>query len=374
MQFVAGTLTGRAWTWTVLQDFSPATTCTWTPTAAGAYRLLVWARDGATAVKELYDTQTVVIRHPGETPSTKVTVAPFKGNRAAAVSYTFDDGTKNQYVYGVPIFDQHGLRATFNIVGHYTPDTAGNYDSVSWAEWRTALARGHEVGNHSLDHLNMSTLTAAQATVQVEENARLIAEKLGVTPVSFALPHTAGNSRVYEIIHRTHVALRGDYVNYGGADFTAAQANAMVNSAVANRRWLVPILHGVADTTYLPISREVLSAHLAYAKGCDAWIDTFGVISRYVLERDTAQLAVAEDAPGRCTFTLGTPLDLAIYNVPLTVRIGPLAAQPANVQAYRSGDATLLPATVTDTAGAWSIQLDVTPGPIPVTVLWDTAP
>jgi peptidoglycan/xylan/chitin deacetylase (PgdA/CDA1 family) len=366
-------LTGRTWTWTTVQASSANAACQWTPTVAGTYRLLVWARDDTSGNREFAGEQTVRIRNAGETPPANVAIAPFQANRAAAVSYTFDDGTRNQYRVGVPVFDQYALRATFNIVGHYTPDDAGTGDTASWAEWRMILPRGHEIGNHSLDHLDLTTCTTAQLTTQIESNAQLTAEKLGAAPISFALPHTKGNAAIYQTILRTHVGVRGQqqYVNYGGAGFTAAKANALVDAAIAECRWMVPVLHGVDDTTYMPIGSTVLRDHLAYVQGRDVWVETFGTVSRYVLERDHAMLTVTDEAAHHLTFTITTPLDATLYDVPLTVLVGPLAALPLHVQVYRSGDAALLTTQVTGRAGAYLIQVEVVPGPLPVAVTWE---
>jgi len=47
-------------------------------------------------------------------PSVKI--AAYKGNKAAAVCYTFDDGLRNQYLLAAPIMEKTGINGTFFIV------------------------------------------------------------------------------------------------------------------------------------------------------------------------------------------------------------------------------------------------------------------
>src|SRR5690348_705749 len=45
-----------------------------------------------------------------------VRIASYQGDRAAALSFTFDDGWEDAASIAAPMFDRHGLHATFFIV------------------------------------------------------------------------------------------------------------------------------------------------------------------------------------------------------------------------------------------------------------------
>ncbi|MDD4921252.1 MAG: polysaccharide deacetylase family protein, partial [Bacteroidales bacterium] len=46
-----------------------------------------------------------------------VRVAKYKDDKACAVSYTFDDGLKDQYELAVPMLDEFNFKGTFWLVG-----------------------------------------------------------------------------------------------------------------------------------------------------------------------------------------------------------------------------------------------------------------
>ena len=61
-----------------------------------------------------------------------------------AVSLTFDDGRTSQVDEGTALLDQYGVKATFFVMpGSVEKRLVG---------WKTALANGHEIGNHSQNH------------------------------------------------------------------------------------------------------------------------------------------------------------------------------------------------------------------------------
>jgi peptidoglycan/xylan/chitin deacetylase (PgdA/CDA1 family) len=125
-----------------------------------------------------------------------VEIARFAGNRVAAVSYTFDDGTMGHYTVAAPTLERYGFRGTFGVVVRKTaddPDAAaklaaagGKNDArrISWQEWRELAARGHEVANHGLDHRGLPALTEPELEREVEEARRIITEKV-VRPLTF---------------------------------------------------------------------------------------------------------------------------------------------------------------------------------------------
>ena len=66
------------------------------------------------------------------------------GNRQAAIALTYDDALESQLDVAIPQLDAAELKGTFFLmgrqVGHRVPD------------WRRASSRGHELGNHTVNH------------------------------------------------------------------------------------------------------------------------------------------------------------------------------------------------------------------------------
>lgn len=64
-----------------------------------------------------------------------------------------------------------------------------------------AIARGHEIGNHSLDHrYDLTRLDAAEMRRQVGGAQSLFNDVLGVRPVGFRAPGYATNDVLYEVL------------------------------------------------------------------------------------------------------------------------------------------------------------------------------
>lgn len=83
-------------------------------------------------------------------------------DRPAIISLTFDDGLRCQFEHAVPILDKHGFVATFFLVANTDPiHTDGtphpDWPKINWSEGdnqllRDLVARGHEIGAHSVHH------------------------------------------------------------------------------------------------------------------------------------------------------------------------------------------------------------------------------
>lgn len=76
------------------------------------------------------------------------------------------------------VLDEENVKVTFFLDG-------------SWLSKNPKLAkemlkRGHEMENHAYTHPNMSTLSRARATVEIEKTQKLLKESLGVTNKWFA--------------------------------------------------------------------------------------------------------------------------------------------------------------------------------------------
>jgi peptidoglycan/xylan/chitin deacetylase (PgdA/CDA1 family) len=307
-----------------------------------------------------------------------IEIARFAGNRVAAVSYTFDDGTMGHYTVAAPTLERYGFRGTFGVVVRKTTDdpeaaaklaAAGGKNDVrriSWQEWRELAARGHEVANHGLDHRGLPNLTEEELEREVEGARRIITEKVG-RPLSFIYPGNGRNPRVRDYVLKNHIAARDREERFGGPGFNVEKANAIVDKAIKNRQFIVIMTHAVAETGYQPVSHEELEGHLRYVSQMkeQVWVDTLANVSRYVRERDTAKVTIKASEANRVTFDLATPLDPGLFNGPLTCVIdagGPVIS--ASGQGARDG--VVIPAVVSE----HKVLVDVVPGSGDVTVRW----
>ncbi len=301
-----------------------------------------------------------------------IRVARFKGDREAALSFTLDDGWEDNATVAAPLFDRYGFHVTFFLVPGRIPlddreKPAHDYGKISWARWKQIAQAGHEIGNHTLHHQGLRKLDDAAVRAEIDGGRQLIAEQIGVTPVSFAYPGNGRDDRLRKFVYAQHAVAREYESGYGGAKFTTEKANGLVASALQQKRWMVSMLHAITNGYAAFPNAGMLEEHLKYVQPLQArlWVDTFGNVGRYVKERDAAKLDVQRDATS-ATITLTTGLDANLFNVPLTVVIEHVTA--ASAEAQRAGAAVPLPVTIE----ADRLLVELMPGAIPVTVRWRT--
>lgn len=98
------------------------------------------------------------------------------------VTLSFDDERITQ-VNALPILDEFGVKASFFI----NTSRVGRSGRLTWDQLRALRDAGHEIGGHTLDHVDLTEVSDAEATRQVcDDRAALVAQ--GFDPISFAYP------------------------------------------------------------------------------------------------------------------------------------------------------------------------------------------
>jgi peptidoglycan/xylan/chitin deacetylase (PgdA/CDA1 family) len=97
---------------------------------------------------------------------------------------TFDDGYEDGFTNAYPILQRHAFVATYFVVG----GQIGRAGHLTVAELQTLNAAGCEIGNHTLDHVDLVSLTPDNQVREILGNSDLIARDIGVWPQSFAYP------------------------------------------------------------------------------------------------------------------------------------------------------------------------------------------
>jgi peptidoglycan/xylan/chitin deacetylase (PgdA/CDA1 family) len=111
------------------------------------------------------------------------------------VSLTFDDGTADQYAART-MLAQHSLHATFYVNSNNIGATT---NFLTWDQLAGLAADGNEIGGHTLDHIDLTSVTSTEATRQVcNDRQALISHGLAVT--DFAYPYGASNSSVESVV------------------------------------------------------------------------------------------------------------------------------------------------------------------------------
>jgi peptidoglycan/xylan/chitin deacetylase (PgdA/CDA1 family) len=307
-----------------------------------------------------------------------VSIARFQGDKAGAISFTFDDGSQNQADVAVPLLDQFGFKGTFYVVAGLTRErksdpylpgsSPARLGGVSWEEWRQVAAEGHEIGNHSLTHPLLTRVRDAAALArEINLSADIIASEIGQPPITFAYPYNHFNRRVRNAVLARHATARERWFDYGHRFFSLQDANDKVDWAIRERRWFIVLIHGIEQGVN-PLSRIIFRENLQYIKQREEylWVDTFANISRYDMERRNARVSLLSSTPTRLSFTVTCSCDPNRFAVPLTVVMGLPAAHVAGVSASHQDQRDSLPVKTINR----EVLVDVVPGANPITVTW----
>ena len=120
------------------------------------------------------------------------------GSTAAAqqtiVSLTFDDGLADQYLTRA-LFAQSGVRATYYV----NSGSLGLPDRLTVQQVFDLRSDGHEIGGHTIDHPDLTTISAAEATGEICDDRRALLT-LGLPITSFAYPFGAYDAGVEAIV------------------------------------------------------------------------------------------------------------------------------------------------------------------------------
>jgi peptidoglycan/xylan/chitin deacetylase (PgdA/CDA1 family) len=117
--------------------------------------------------------------------------------RTTAVSLTFDDGTASQYGAAQMLAD-HDMDGTFYV--NTGPIDRQEGGTLTWAQLGDIQSLGHDVGGHTMDHVNIKSTTDYDLKYHqvCDDRARLQAQ--GFNPLSFAYPFAAFDATSEDIV------------------------------------------------------------------------------------------------------------------------------------------------------------------------------
>jgi peptidoglycan/xylan/chitin deacetylase (PgdA/CDA1 family) len=231
-----------------------------------------------------------------------------KGARVA-ISLTFDDARGSQATKGASLLDEYEVKGTFYVV---PSAVKGQLEG-----WKKVVAKGHEIGNHSLYHScsgnfvwsrknALENYTIAQMREELSEANKQIEAMLGVKAESYAYPcgqTFVGRGKntqsfvpvIAELFASGRTWLDEAPVDPGycdmaqltgiemdGKDFE--QILPIIEEARKSGQWLVLAGHEMADSGAQTTRLAMLRKLCAYAKdpANGIWIAPVGEVANYV--------------------------------------------------------------------------------------------
>jgi len=135
----------------------------------------------------------------------------------AGILLSFDDSYVSTWIKYLDLFDTYGAKVTFFLQGKFDPFS------------RLALERGHDVGFHSVNHLDLRAVSAAVFAIETSGGAEAFRQE-GIPVPAFAYPYGFFQTWMNEALLQSFSILRG----YGVA-FRIYKKNEIFSSYITSR-------------------------------------------------------------------------------------------------------------------------------------------
>ena len=278
-------------------------------------------------------------------------ICNWKDDKKAAVVMSFDDWSPGQYPIVVPELNVRGLKATFFIETNLV--ASWNHD---WPDVITTANAGHEIGNHTVTHPNLTGQTATVLHNEITGAKTLIDSRiLSQKVVSFAYPLGTYNAAIVDtlkasghILARTVQPPNGIYYTYNFAttaddyfylrtfpmdgSITTSAFSAQVQNVITGGGLLTFLYHSIdniagtyGDNWWAKVVQDSLQKQMdvLVAQQSKIWVTTFGNSVKYHKEKRCASLSEVQ-APNGTSWIVNltdTLTNNSIYNLPITLKL-----------------------------------------------------
>ena len=269
-------------------------------------------------------------------------IARYKDDKAAAISYTFDDGLKEHYTWVAPRLKQLGFKGTFWINGSKINDPnhpGKDTTRMTWAELKDMATAGHEISNHGWAHKNFGRFSLEEIREDIEKNDSAILANIGIPSQTFCYPNNTKTPEGIKLASVNRVGTRTEQRSVGGKS-THENLDKWVNELIRSRGWGVTMTHGIHYGYDHFSDPAILWEHLKKVKVLEdkIWVGTFKEVMAYTKERDAVRYTLKTKKDG-IEITPQLVLDKALFNQPLTGVID----RPVKKVQIRQGKSNLTP-------------------------------
>ncbi|HEX8547990.1 MAG TPA: polysaccharide deacetylase family protein [Cytophagaceae bacterium] len=300
-----------------------------------------------TTVSQLFLTMSTFAQTP-----LAYTLSPWFENKKAAVSITFDDNCDGQFTSALPEMNKRNIRGTF-----YVNTGQGSCSNPTrWDLIKTAAVANHEIGAHTINHLDLNTVSESEITHQVKDcrdtiNARLGNQKCLTIAYPFGSGGTIAESeKVRNIVKQYFISGRGAGINYEvgyipyntykntnftnwdyqvesyavEAKTTKSEYDIVLDRTIQNGGWFIPQYHGIDrgnEFGIIPSSLFIEHVTSIAQRANSIWAAPYVEAFMYHKEKRNATLVAASEDNNGWVLELKDFLPNNIYNHPLTVRL-----------------------------------------------------
>lgn len=275
-------------------------------------------------------------------------ICPAFDNKKAIYTFTSDDGFTNAATFFNNEFKRLNLRGSLALVANWingaqTP--ASTYDF-----WNKLLADGRfDIINHSKTHVKFSSITNTQIGQdslrnEIIGNQTVFRTKFPTQDIiTIANPSVVNTDAADVLIKQSHYAARNGTSGYNSLNPTEAEwfklkmlanyfssksraaysteINKYIDNIITNKQWLILLTHGIG-TGANAMPDSAFTRHFEYvaSKRADLWIAPLGEATKYIRERQNANIITVDSTTSRIAISLTHTLDAAIFDYPLTLK------------------------------------------------------
>lgn len=219
-------------------------------------------------------------------PIEKVEMSNWLNGANSALTLTWDDTNPNHKIIA-DLLDEYGYKSTFFI---YPGRYSWTLNCIKDVYVPISL-NGHEIGNHSMNHKDLTLLGDEELKYEINEPISIIHDLIGIWPVSFAHPYSKLNPDVDSAIFENHLFSRrsslysmSNRILKGlNSKTTLTQTNNWIQTSVEQGKWLIITGHGIDGGGWEPITSSFLHEMCQEISAYDdsIWVGTLAEIAAY---------------------------------------------------------------------------------------------
>ena len=257
-----------------------------------------------------------------------ITTVPWDGH-PGAVSFTFDDCEISQLNNLGEYFDKNDdIKVTFFLTGGMNAGNQSKYFPMA--------AKGHEIGNHSKSHSDL-TANGANLKAEITEYKHTLESKGDFEVVSFATPYCYYNDAVEAEIAKEHIVNRNcqgaikykwdeepvwERISSDCYQGDTKQSKGNMSEAKQKNAWTVQLNHNVDGPGFgYGIQPADMISIMDEAKAQGLWRAPMGRVAAYYRAHFVIDKATSTDIDGGFKVTWKSPHSAMPKSVPLRVKI-----------------------------------------------------
>lgn len=254
-------------------------------------------------------------------------IAPYRDNKQAAISFTYDDGLLEHYDLVAPELEKRGFRGSFWIIGNVIDtDITKNGRRMTWAQVKELHDRGHEMGGHTWSHPH---LTRMKDTDSLKAEICTLLDDAFVEhglprPLTMAWPYNGCNDKCRELFETGRIGSRIRQVGHGENNnkVTPEKLRLWLDRTIQQRDWGVTMTHAVIDGYDRWFHPEWLWSFYdaVKARESEVWVGTFGEVMAYQREADATTIQM-DRKRNKTIIHVACPLDPKVFAERLTLCI-----------------------------------------------------